>query len=121
MGLFTARGPPDWHPASANVKTIAKNVVDLATNMGKSVEELSLSYSMHCLKNNSIASTLVSMPNEDILQKNLTAATTTIAKAELHFYEKVTKMFSESESSPKCHWEGVELAEYRKFDCSRIK
>ncbi|QNL49903.1 aldo/keto reductase [Olivibacter sp. SDN3] len=66
MGLLTVRGAPDWHPAPAALKRLARKAVDFCLQRGISIEELAISYAVN---NPRIATTLFSTTNpENVMQ-----------------------------------------------------
>lgn len=58
MGLLTDNGPPDWHPASADLRASCKEAADYCRRKGKNISKLALQYS---LKSKAISSVLVGM------------------------------------------------------------
>lgn len=58
MGLFTEQGPPEWHPASPEIKSACKFAVAHCKSKGKKIAKLALQYS---LANKAISSVLVGM------------------------------------------------------------
>jgi len=113
MGLFTAKGPPDWHPASDDVKDVTKQAKSFVESHGKDIEEVALGFAIHNEHHSSITTTLVSMPNDDILKYNLDVATTQRIPEDRKLYTDVLQLFEKKLSKPG-HWEGKELDEYRK-------
>jgi len=113
MGLFTSRGPPEWHPAPEKVKSAAKLIAQkILANEGVSIEDAALGFGLRP-QNKQITTTLVSMPTKAILSKNLSVVTTPVTKTDELHYQTILKMFQDTLNSPG-HWEGVELAEYKK-------
>ncbi|KNA10026.1 hypothetical protein SOVF_148170 isoform B [Spinacia oleracea] len=58
MGLHTENGPPEWHPASSEIKAACKAAADYCKKNGKNISKLALQYS---LSNKDISTTLVGM------------------------------------------------------------
>ncbi|PKA50467.1 L-galactose dehydrogenase [Apostasia shenzhenica] len=71
MGLLTENGPPDWHPASSELKTICRAAAIHCKEKGTSISKLSLQYS---LINKDISSVLVGMNSVGQVEENVTAA-----------------------------------------------
>lgn len=68
MGLLTAEGPPEWHPASQSVKEASAKVVELCKAYGAEPAVVALQF---CLSHPSISSTLVGISNVGQIQQNL--------------------------------------------------
>lgn len=113
MGLFTKRGPPSWHPSSQLVKKLASEAVELTQTRGVSIEQATLGFGLRP-KNKMIASTLVSMPTKQIVYENLDAVTKPYSVQDQLLYDDILKLFKEGLGNTPGHWEGVELAEYKK-------
>ena len=47
MGLFTEKGPPDWHPAPVTLKNAAKKVIELCKKYEDNAARVALT---HCLR-----------------------------------------------------------------------
>lgn len=72
MGLLTESGPPEWHPASAELKIACKAAVAYCKAKGKSISKLAMQYS---LSNKDISSVLVGMNSVAQVEENVSAAT----------------------------------------------
>ncbi|WZZ09540.1 hypothetical protein YC2023_095461 [Brassica napus] len=72
MGLFTEQGPPEWHPASPEIKSACKFAVAHCKSKGKKITKLALQYS---LANKAISSVLVGMGSVSEVEENVTAFT----------------------------------------------
>ncbi|GAQ81474.1 D-threo-aldose 1-dehydrogenase [Klebsormidium nitens] len=70
MGLLTEQGPPDWHPASDEIKGACKKAVEVAKSHGKNVTTLALQFAT---ANPFIATTLVGMASPAIVRANVEA------------------------------------------------
>lgn len=114
MGLYTQRGPPQWHPSSQAVKSLAKQACQLTQSKGVSIETAALGFALRP-QNTYISSTLVSMPSKDILHENLKIVTDPYTKEDEKLYSDVIKLFEEGLNGENGHWEGVELKEYKNF------
>lgn len=71
MGLLTENGPPEWHPASPEIKASCKAAADYCTKNGKNISKLALQYS---LSNKDISTVLVGMNAVWQVEENVTAA-----------------------------------------------
>jgi len=68
MGLLTPNGPPPWHPASPEVKELARGVMSL---YGSRASDLALQF---CLQHPYVATTLTGMSTVDEVRQNVAAA-----------------------------------------------
>ncbi|XP_078435545.1 L-galactose dehydrogenase-like isoform X3 [Wolffia australiana] len=71
MGLLTDNGPPDWHPAPAELKAACEVAADHCQRKGKNISKLALQYS---LKGQGISSVLVGMNSVKQVEENVAAA-----------------------------------------------
>ncbi|KAK1300061.1 L-galactose dehydrogenase [Acorus calamus] len=71
MGLLTETGPPDWHPASAELKSACRAAAVHCKEKGKNISKLSLQYS---LATKEISSVLVGMNSLQQVEENVAAA-----------------------------------------------
>lgn len=70
MGLLTPQGPPEWHPAPAELQAAAKQAAAAAAELGASLPKLAV---MDSARNESIATNLVGMCAEDQVHENCDA------------------------------------------------
>ncbi|KAG7976533.1 hypothetical protein I3843_06G153800 [Carya illinoinensis] len=79
MGLLTERGPPEWHPASPELKSACQAAVAHCKEKGKNISKLALQYS---LSNKDFSSVLVGMNSVGQVEENVAAAieVTTVGK-----------------------------------------
>ncbi len=68
MGLLTARGAPDWHPAPAEVKMACRRAVEYCEQKGASIEKLAVQFSV---RNPNIATTLVGTSKAENIENNV--------------------------------------------------
>lgn len=68
MGLLTKGGPPAWHPAPENVKSVCKNVASYCSLHGVDISEMALNYSMQA---SFPASTLVGIQSAEMAEQNV--------------------------------------------------
>ncbi|XP_047946055.1 L-galactose dehydrogenase [Salvia hispanica] len=71
MGLLTETGPPEWHPASAELKAACQDAAAYCKEKGKNISKLSLQYS---LANKDISTILVGMNSVKQVDENVAAA-----------------------------------------------
>lgn len=70
MGVLTAQGPPEWHPAPESVKRAGREVVDLLERCGVYPATAALRF---CLDHPYVSSTLVGMVSRAEVETNLEA------------------------------------------------
>ncbi|URD72145.1 L-galactose dehydrogenase [Musa troglodytarum] len=71
MGLLTDNGPPEWHPASSELKSACRAAVAHCKKKGKNISKISLQYS---LMNEEISTVLVGMNSPKQVEENVAAA-----------------------------------------------
>ncbi|KAM7479066.1 hypothetical protein LguiA_027279 [Lonicera macranthoides] len=71
MGLLTESGPPEWHPASPELKAACQVSAAYCKEKGKNISKLAMQYS---LLNKDIASVLVGMNSVSQVEINVAAA-----------------------------------------------
>ncbi|KAL9417598.1 hypothetical protein AB3S75_040559 [Citrus x aurantiifolia] len=71
MGLLTDNGPPEWHPASPELKSACKAAAARCKEKGTNISKIAMQYS---LSNKDISSVLVGMNSVKQVQENVTAA-----------------------------------------------
>ncbi|RWR74046.1 L-galactose dehydrogenase [Cinnamomum micranthum f. kanehirae] len=81
MGLLTENGPPEWHPASPELKSACRVASAHCKGKGENIAKIALQYS---LLNKEISSVLVGMNSVRQVQENVAAAVevTTVGKDE---------------------------------------
>ncbi|KAJ8645479.1 hypothetical protein MRB53_007227 [Persea americana] len=81
MGLLTENGPPEWHPASPELKSACRAAGAHCKGKGENIAKIALQYS---LLNKEISSVLVGMNSVRQVQENVAAAVevTTVGKDE---------------------------------------
>ncbi|KAI3702279.1 hypothetical protein L6452_28012 [Arctium lappa] len=72
MGLLTESGPPEWHPASPELKAACQTAAAFCKKKGKDISKLAMQYS---LSNKDISTILVGMKSVEQVQANVAAAT----------------------------------------------
>lgn len=68
MGLLSAHGPPDWHPAPDKIKETCRKAVQHVESKGKNISKLAFQYVM---REELLTSTLVGVTNIEQLTQNL--------------------------------------------------
>ncbi|KAJ9705447.1 hypothetical protein PVL29_003469 [Vitis rotundifolia] len=89
MGLLTERGPPEWHPASPELKSACQAAAAHCKEKGKNISKLAMQFS---LSNKAISSVLVGMNSIKQVEENVAAAT------ELAIFGKDEETLSEVEA-----------------------
>ncbi|KAH6789879.1 oxidoreductase superfamily protein [Perilla frutescens var. frutescens] len=88
MGLLTESGPPEWHPASPELKAACQDAAAYCKEKGKNISKLALQYS---LLNKDISTILVGMNSVRQVDENVATA------VELATFGKDEKALSEIE------------------------
>lgn len=70
MGLFSPTGPPEWHPASDEIKAACRAVRDWCSQNGVDIARLAVQFST---SNPAISTTLVGMADCETVRKNAAA------------------------------------------------
>ncbi|KAK9166132.1 hypothetical protein Scep_001323 [Stephania cephalantha] len=70
MGLLTDNGPPEWHPASVELKSACKAAAAHCREKGKNISKLAMQYS---LSNKDISTVLVGMNSVKQVEENVAA------------------------------------------------
>lgn len=68
MGLLSDKGPPDWHPATAEIKEACHRAAEYCRAVGSSLAKLAIQYSV---ANEAIPTTLVGSANPQHMINNL--------------------------------------------------
>ena len=71
MGVITRKGPPEWHPASDEVKEAGRAIVELCDQRGISASDPALQF---CVAHPYVATTLVGMTTAEHVRGNVDAA-----------------------------------------------
>lgn len=70
MGVLTADGPPEWHPAPAEVKEAGRAVARLCADRGTSVVDVAL---RHAAAQEGVSTTLVGVRTAEEVERNVRA------------------------------------------------
>jgi len=109
MGLLSERGPPDWHPASGDIRAACRVAVDYCKERGFDIAKLALHFSLH--SSSRIPVCLVSAPVLKYMTQNVEAVWSALSPDEevaiRHLRENI---FGKLEKGT---WEGREVDKYR--------
>jgi L-galactose dehydrogenase len=83
MGLLTAGGPPDWHPAHESVQAAAAEAARRCAALGADLSFTALQFAFQTAADAEIASTVVGMSKPENLRQNVAALTTPLDPAVL--------------------------------------
>jgi len=83
MGLLTAGGPPDWHPAHDSVLDAAAEAARRCVELGADLSFVALQFALQTAANAGVASTVIGMSKPENLRRNLDALTTALDPAVL--------------------------------------
>jgi aryl-alcohol dehydrogenase-like predicted oxidoreductase len=89
MGLLTAGGPPDWHPAHDSVKDAAAEAARRCAALGADLSFVALQFALRTAASAGVASTVIGMSKPDNLHRNLEALTTPLDPAVLAAVEEI--------------------------------
>lgn len=109
MGLLSDRGPPAWHPAHQDIKDACAEAAKYCQSQGVDISRLAMDFT---LSQDDIPTTLVSTASLKNLLKNIESVYKPLSAEEKTVQQDVMLRFMKPLSNK--HWEGVEVAEYRK-------
>lgn len=78
MGLLTANGPPDWHPAHDRVRDAAMTAARRCRALGVDLSFVALQFALQTAAEAGVVSTVVGMSKPENLRQNIAALTTPI-------------------------------------------
>lgn len=78
MGLLTANGPPDWHPAHDRVRDAAMAAARRCRALGADLSFVALQFALRTAAEAGVVSTVVGMSRPENLRQNIAALTTPI-------------------------------------------
>jgi L-galactose dehydrogenase len=78
MGLLTADGPPDWHPAHDRVRDAAMAAARRCRALGADLSFVALQFALQTAAEAGVVSTVVGMSKPETLRQNIAALTTPI-------------------------------------------
>ncbi|XP_046812955.1 L-galactose dehydrogenase-like isoform X1 [Vespa crabro] len=107
MGLLTNNGPPDWHPASKEMKKICSDVAQYCKDNDVEISKLAVWYAMQC---EDITTNLIGIQNIQQLRMNFNVLRNGITEKE----KAILKIIQEKYLNQiKCkHWENKEIETY---------
>lgn len=68
MGLLSKKGPPNWHPASNEIKRICHQAVQFCEEQGVAIEKIAIQFAV---ANDRIPTTLVGTANPQHIERNV--------------------------------------------------
>jgi L-galactose dehydrogenase len=68
LGLLTQQGPPEWHPASEQMKQLARKAAEHCRNRGSDLASLGMQF---CLSEERIPTTITGAARSEELERNL--------------------------------------------------
>jgi L-galactose dehydrogenase len=68
MRLLADAGPPDWHPASEEIRAAARRMIDICHRAGRDVAEVALRF---CLDHSYVSTTMIGFSNMREVEQNL--------------------------------------------------
>jgi L-galactose dehydrogenase len=101
-------GPPGWHFATPEVKTLVKEAGELCNKNGVELGKLAM---WHTIQLPGPATFLSGMEKLVCLDHNLSAFFDGLNEKETEVYKQVMQIFSRVPKGQK-HWEGIEVARY---------
>lgn len=109
MGLLTNSGPPEWHPANQEVKDLCRSAADQCKGQGIELARLAMD---HFVRIEGVATFLSGMQTSKQLGDNIDVYLNGLTDEEQSLKLRlIEEIFSQV---PFKHWEGVEVAAYRK-------
>lgn len=109
MGLLSNQGPPDWHPATKDIKDACARSASFCRDNDCDISKLAMAYTLGFP---GIHTTLFSTASLGNLRKNLACANTQLSHKEEDVLKEVIKRYIDP--LPVHHWEGVEVDEYKR-------
>lgn len=113
MGLLTARGPPDWHPAAKvpHIISACKAAGEYCTAKGVDFSKLAIHFA---LRQSRIPTTLVTSASPSRMAGNVRAVHETLSPAEEAVLAEILEQFFPWRATEKATWCGIEPAKYWK-------
>ena len=109
MGLLTNAGPPAWHPASAQVKSLCRQAGADCAARGVELGKLSVHHNISHLAG-SVATTLLGVGRMEILRINLDIVMEGLSQEETEVMEEIKqKYFSDVRDAS---WENTDIKKY---------
>ena len=111
MGLLTNAGPPDWHPASQEVKTLCSQAGAHCAARGVELGKLSVHHNINNMKD-SVATTLLGVGRMEILKINLDIVMDGLNDVEREVMEEVKEKYFSGLTDTT--WDYTEIEKYNK-------
>lgn len=86
MGVLTDAGPPDWHPAPADVREAGRAAAKVCAASGASITDVALQFA---LRKNEIPCTLVGVRSAEEMERNVAALETTLPAGLMDEIERI--------------------------------
>lgn len=111
MGLLTNGSPPDWHPATDEIKATAAAFAAKCGKEGVSLGRLAMAWS---LGRGDVSTVMVSSASMELWRVNLAIATgdSPLTEKERGLMDEAERTFREVLPPGRRHWEGVEVEKY---------
>eukprot|EP01064_Diplonema_japonicum_P036690 TRINITY_DN8338_c0_g1_i1.p1 TRINITY_DN8338_c0_g1~~TRINITY_DN8338_c0_g1_i1.p1 ORF type:complete len:392 (+),score=88.53 TRINITY_DN8338_c0_g1_i1:1104-2279(+) len=107
MGLLMNREPPAWHPATSLCKETCRKAIQYCQSKSVDISKLAVHF---VLRNENIATTLVSTTSPQRCQQNIDAISTPLTLDEESVLEHIFSNIFQPAGN--LSWENVELSEY---------
>jgi len=107
MGLFTERGPPDWHPAPKMVKIAAKNAANYCKEQNVDISSLAIHYALGL---GGPATTLTGTKTLTKLQNNIKLYNSGLNAHEKEVLQYIKEKYFDFLTIK--HWEGFDVIKY---------
>ena len=111
MGLLTNAGPPVWHPASHQIKTLCSQAGAYCQARGVELGKLSVFHNINNLADN-VAVTLLGVGRMEILRINLDIVMEGLSRHEMEVMEEIKKKFFSNVTD--ATWENTDIDIYNK-------
>ena len=111
MGLLTNAGPPDWHPASPDLKTLCARAGADCAARGVELGKLSVHHNINHLAE-SVATTLLGVGRMEILKINLDIVMEGLSAVEREVMEEIKEKYFSGLTDTS--WDYTEIEEYNK-------
>lgn len=108
MGLFIPEGPPDWHPATRDIKEVAREAAQLCEKEGVSIARLAVKCSF---TTPGVDVHIMGSKDVHIQRINIETAFSALTQHEERVTRDVVEMFEKLDQT---HWTGVEVEKWRK-------
>jgi len=107
MGLLTTRGPPSWHPATTDIKSVCTKAAELCKEEDQDITDLAILWT---LDQENIPTTLISTASRVNLDKNLDLARSCFSEEQRRMVARLEREVFRYMTN--VHWECLEVARY---------